>query len=117
MGAGRAVHETRAAGVAAGRERGMTERRMITETSVPSFARHVRFRFNKQRNQWVVLAPERLLVPDETSVEILKFLDGKATVGAIVDALAEKYDAPRDVIVRDVIDLLQGLTDKGFVVT
>jgi pyrroloquinoline quinone biosynthesis protein D len=50
-------------------------------------------------------------------VEILKLLDGKVTVGAIVDALAEKYTAPRDVIGKDVTELLQGLADKGFVVT
>jgi pyrroloquinoline quinone biosynthesis protein D len=95
----------------------MSERHIITESSAPTLAPHVRFRFNKQRDQWVILAPERLLVPDEPSVEILKLLDGKVTVGAIVDALAEKYTAPRDVIGKDVTELLQGLADKGFVVT
>jgi len=94
----------------------MSERVIIGGDSVPDFAPHVRFRFNKQREQWVVLAPERLLVPDQTSVEILKLLDGKATVAAIVDALAEKYNAPHEVIARDVTELLQGIADKGFIV-
>lgn len=95
----------------------MSERVIIDEESAPNFAPHVRFRFNKQRDQWVVLAPERLLVPDETSVEILKLLDGMATVAAIADELAQKYNAPREVIGRDVTALLQGLADKGFIVT
>lgn len=95
----------------------MSERVIINEESAPNFAPHVRFRFNKQRDQWVVLAPERLLVPDETSVEILKLLDGKATVAAIADELAQKYNAPREDIGKDVTALLQGLADKGFIVT
>lgn len=117
MGGGRETHEAAESDrVKEARDR-MGVRTIITEESAPTFAPHVRFRFNKQRKQWVVLAPERLLVPDETSVEILKLLDGKATVGAIVDALAERYNAPRDVICNDVTELLQGLADKGFVVT
>jgi pyrroloquinoline quinone biosynthesis protein D len=95
----------------------MGERVIIHEESAPKFAPHVRFRFNKQREQWVVLAPERLLVPDETSVEILKLLDGKATIAAIADELAQRYNAPREVIGRDVTALLQGLADKGFIAT
>jgi pyrroloquinoline quinone biosynthesis protein D len=95
----------------------MSERIIINEESAPNFAPHVRFRYNKQRDQWVVLAPERLLVPDETSVEILKLLDGKATVATIADELAQKYNAPREVIGKDVTALLQGLADKGFIVT
>lgn len=95
----------------------MSERVLINEVSAPNFAPHVRFRFNKQREQWVVLAPERLLVPDEPSVEILKLLDGKATVAAIAENLAERYNAPREVIEKDVTALLQGLADKGFIVT
>lgn len=95
----------------------MSDRVLISETSVPSLPRHVKFHFNKQRQQWVVLAPERLLVPDETSVEVLKLCDGKASVDAIVGSLVEKYNAPPDVIRRDVVELLQGLADKGFIVT
>ena len=34
------------------------------------------------------MAPERLMLPDEQAVEILKLVDGKANVGGIVEALA-----------------------------
>jgi pyrroloquinoline quinone biosynthesis protein D len=117
MGGGRDDDETAAPSFPSVPGIRMSERQVITESSAPSFSAHVRFRFNKPRDQWVILAPERLLVPDEPSVEILKLLDGKMTVGAIVDALAEKYNAPHEVIAKDVTELLQGLADKGFVVT
>ena len=95
----------------------MTDRVLIDEDSVPKLPVHVKLRFNEQRKQWVVLAPERLLVPDETSLEILQHCDGEVSVSGIVDVLAEKYDAPRETIGKDVIELLQGLADKGFVTT
>jgi pyrroloquinoline quinone biosynthesis protein D len=95
----------------------MSDKVVVDEGSVPRFPRHVKFNFNKQRQQWVVLAPERLLVPDETSVEVLKLCDGTASVGAIVATLIERYNAPPDVIRKDVLELLQGLADKGFIVT
>ncbi len=92
----------------------MGERIIVSAASIPMFPRHVKFHFNKQREQWVILAPERLLVPDETSVEILKMCDGTASVDSIVKALAEKYNAPHDVISRDVTAMFQDLADKGF---
>ncbi len=95
----------------------MTDRVLIDEDSVPKLPVHVKLRFNEQREQWVVLAPERLLVPDETSLEILQHCDGEVSVSGIVDVLADKYDAPRETIGKDVIDLLQGLADKGFIAT
>lgn len=95
----------------------MNDRVLIDEDSVPKLPVHVKLRYNEQREQWVVLAPERLLVPDETSLEILQNCDGEVSVSGIVDVLAEKYDAPRETIGRDVIELLQGLADKGFIVT
>jgi pyrroloquinoline quinone biosynthesis protein D len=93
------------------------DRVLVDESSVPRFPRGVKFSFNRQRQQWVILAPERLLVPDDTSVEVLKLCDGTADVNAIVATLIEKYNAPPDVIRKDVVELLQGLADKGFIVT
>jgi pyrroloquinoline quinone biosynthesis protein D len=80
------------------------------------FAAHVRFRFDKVRERWVVLAPEKLLLPDESAVEILKQVDGARTVDAIVGDLAARFDAPREVIATDVTALLQDLADKGILV-
>lgn len=95
----------------------MKDRILISEESVPKFSSHVKLEFNKQREQWVVLAPEKLMVPDETSVVILKFCDGKSTIRGIVDKLTAQYKAKREVISRDVTGLIQDLADKGFMVT
>ncbi len=88
------------------------ERTTIQAASVPRFAPHVRFRFDKKRERWVLLAPERLLLPDEIAVEVLKCCDGERTVSAITDELSRRFDAPRERIGTEVTRLLQGLADK-----
>ncbi len=90
----------------------MNERVTITETSVPGLPVGVKLRFDKQRDQWVILAPERLFVLDNIALEIVKRCDGKASVAEIVTDLADTFSAPRDVILKDVGALLQDLADK-----
>jgi pyrroloquinoline quinone biosynthesis protein D len=85
------------------------------ETAIPSLAAGVKFRFDKLRDAWVVLAPERLFLPDEQAVEILKLVDGTRSLGLVIDELATRFDAPRDLIAGDVGTMLQDLADKGVV--
>lgn len=82
-------------------------------SSAPAFNRGFRLRHDTVRNSWVVLAPERLFVLDDTAVEVLKLVDGTRTVPAIVDALATRFAAPREAIAADVDAMLQDLRDKG----
>jgi pyrroloquinoline quinone biosynthesis protein D len=86
---------------------------MTGEAAVPVFATGVKFRFDTVRNAWIVLAPERLFLPDEQAVEILKLVDGTRSLGAIIDDLATHFAAPRDLIAGDVATMLQDLADKG----
>ena len=88
---------------------------MIAEDMVLGFPRHVTFRRDEVRNRWVILAPERLLLPDDTAVEILQRLDGKRSVAQIIDMLAVDFNAPRPDIAVDVVEMLQDLVDKGMV--
>jgi pyrroloquinoline quinone biosynthesis protein D len=90
----------------------MSERGSVAGDVVLRFAPHVRFRFDETRRAWVVLAPERLLLPDEQAVEILQLIDGERAVDGVVDELVRRYDAPRDVIAGDVVKMLQDLVDK-----
>ena len=76
--------------------------------------RHTKLKFDETRQVWVILAPERVLSPDEIAVEVLKLCDGARSVADIVDQLAAKYAAPREAILTDVIAMLQDLADKGF---
>src|SRR5262245_19250081 len=93
------------------------DRLIISETSVLRLAPHIVFRFDDTRSRWIIMAPERLMLPDEQAVEILQLVDGQARVGAIIDSLAQRYtQAPRDLIATDVAAMLQDLADKGCLV-
>lgn len=95
----------------------MKERLVIVDGSVPRLVPHARLQFDEHRDRWVVQAPERVLVLDPIATEIVQRCTGDATVTAIVDELAGKFAAPRDVIARDVNALLQDLADKGVMTT
>src|SRR5689334_15219438 len=86
----------------------------VSETSRPVLPRHAKLKFDETRQVWVILAPERVLAPDEIAVEVLQLCDGVRDVGAIADTLAAKYAAERDTILADLIGMLQDLADKGF---
>jgi pyrroloquinoline quinone biosynthesis protein D len=85
----------------------------VGTASIPRFARGVKFRRDSVREAWVVLAPERLFLPDEHAVAILQLVDGERSVEAIVEALAKQFAAPAEVISADVVEMLQDLADKG----
>lgn len=86
----------------------------ITEQSRPVLARHAKLKFDESRQVWVILVPEKVLVPDEIAVEILQLCDGVRNVDQIIDVLAAKYAADRAMIGADVIAMLRDLADKGF---
>ena len=91
----------------------MSDRAVVGEDSVPRLVRGTRLQFDKHRDQWIVQAPERLFVLDAIALEIVQRCDGVAAVHAIVDELAGKYSAPRELILRDVNTVLQDFADKG----
>ncbi len=86
---------------------------MTDASRVPRFASGVRLREDAVRGGWVVLAPERLFMPDEHALAVLQLVDGVRSEAVIVDSLAAIYDAPRDLIAGDVAVMLQDLADKG----
>jgi pyrroloquinoline quinone biosynthesis protein D len=86
----------------------------VSEQSRPVLPRHAKLKFDETRQVWVILAPERVLAPDEIAVEVLQLCDGVRSVSDMVDMLAEKYVADRGAIATDVIAMLQDLADKGF---
>ena len=93
----------------------MSDPAAIDEASLPRLRRGVRLRFDSRRDAWVLLAPERVLVPDEVAVEILKRCDGATSVGAVVDELSRTFEAERDVIAADVVAMLRDLAGKGMI--
>lgn len=87
---------------------------IITVNSRPVLPSFVRLQHDKARDRWVILVPERVLVPDETAIEIVQMCDGVKSVRDLVDELAKKYNADRALITVDVLAMLQDLADKSF---
>jgi pyrroloquinoline quinone biosynthesis protein D len=85
----------------------------MSEAAAPRFRPGVKFRFDEVRQAWVLLAPEKLFLPDPVAVEILRRVDGRRTTGEIVDDLAAAFAAPRETIARDVAAMLADLAAKG----
>ena len=93
----------------------MSGRTKIDASSTPRLARHARLRHDEKRGRWLINAPERVLMLDDIAAEILRRVDGEASVETITGALAEAFGAPVEEVGRDVVEMLQDLADKGFV--
>ena len=88
----------------------------LAEADRVALPRWVRLHFDKVRDRWVLLAPERVLFPCATSVSIIERLGTGRELGELVDGLAEEFEAPRETISGDVRRMLQDLADQGFLV-
>ena len=91
-------------------------RLILSAQSTAKLARHVRLKHDAVHQQWLLLAPEKILTPSETALEVLQLCDGIRTVQAIADELARTYDAPPGAILADILPVLQELADQGYVV-
>ena len=89
------------------------ERPKVNPEGRPKLESFVRLQYDDTRERWVLQAPERVLVLDETSKDIVVLCDGKRSIGDIVDRFVAVYEAPRDVIAHDVMAVIQLLKDKG----
>lgn len=80
--------------------------------STPHLPRHVRLHFDTVRGAHALLSPEKVLWPDETSLAILRRLDGVSRLDAIARDLAEEYEADPQDVLSDVIAFLQDWSDQ-----
>lgn len=87
----------------------------LDDAAVPYLPRGVRLQDDRVRGIRVLQAPERAMQLDAVGDAILSELDGAASLGALIDRLAQKYDAPRDQIAEDVRGFLNGLIDRRMV--
>lgn len=79
------------------------------DRALPAFPRGVRLHWDKVRDAWFLLAPERALALDQIAAAVLREVDGATSVGEIVGRLATAYDAPRAQVAGDVQKLFRGL--------
>jgi coenzyme PQQ biosynthesis protein PqqD len=87
----------------------------LSGATCPRLPRGVRLKHDDVRDEWLLLAPERVLKTDAIAVEILKRCTGERSIDAIVDDLASVYLADRSRIDTDVRALLSDLAAKRFV--
>ena len=80
----------------------------------PALANFVRLQYDGARERWVLQAPERVLVLDDSGKAIVERFDGVTSVDEIIDALAAEYDAPREMIDHDVRAVVGLLEEKRF---
>jgi pyrroloquinoline quinone biosynthesis protein D len=78
----------------------------------PRLAPGVRLHFDKTRDAWVLLCPERVIEAEGPASEILRRCDGTRSVAAIIDELTAIYAAERTVIAQDVTEMLTELAGK-----
>lgn len=91
-------------------------KRLIVEAVTrPVLPRYVRLHHDAGRGRWVLLAPERIIEPNEIALDVLQLCDGARTLTAIAEELASAYDAPSAEIQADITELLQDLADRGYI--
>lgn len=83
--------------------------------SIPRLKPGVRLHFDRVRDRWVLLAPERILALDEPARAILEKIDGTTPLADIAAQLAREYEADAGYIEADAAALLRDLSDKGHV--
>ncbi|QQX92024.1 pyrroloquinoline quinone biosynthesis peptide chaperone PqqD [Gluconobacter sphaericus] len=86
---------------------------VVVDGAALSFARGHRLQHDRVRGVWIVQAPEKAFVVEGAAPHILRLLDGKRSVGDIIQQLAIEFSAPREVIAKDVLALLSELTEKN----
>ena len=70
----------------------------LTESDRVALPAWVRLHFDRVRDRWVLLAPERVLFPCATSVTILEHVGPGRALGEVVTVLAQEFEAPRETI-------------------
>lgn len=84
----------------------------LDDTATPRLLSGVRTRFDKVRDTWVLLAPERTIRLDPIGAAILAEVDGERPFSEIVSRLATAYDAPAERIATDARAFLSGFVER-----
>lgn len=83
-------------------------------TDIPTLPRGVRLHWDRVREGWVLLAPERAITLDRIGHAILSEVDGARSFDEITAGLAARYNAPQDRIAQDSAAFLGALLERRF---
>ena len=85
----------------------------IQQTDFFALAPHHRFQWEEAQNSYVILFPEGMVKLHGGAGEVIKRLDGKATVGDVVDDLKATFPDAED-IESDIIGMFELALSKAW---
>jgi coenzyme PQQ biosynthesis protein PqqD len=86
----------------------------MNDASRPTLVPKARLRYDRQRDAFVLLWPERGLLLNRSASEILQRCRGHQSLSSIVNALSWQYpDTRRHTIEEDVHGLIRDLSRRG----
>jgi len=85
----------------------------IQDADVYALAHHHRFQWEEAQSSYVILFPEGMVKLHGGAGEVLKRVDGKATVGEIVADLKATFPDAED-IEKDIIGMFELAIGKGW---
>jgi pyrroloquinoline quinone biosynthesis protein D len=88
----------------------------VSIQSHPALRRHVRLQYDRVREAWALLSPEKVFWPNDVSLDILRLCSGEHSVAEMIALLADQYTTDQEEIAPDVFAFLQEWSDK-FLVT
>lgn len=91
----------------------MTEAAQITDDTVFALGRYFRFQWEQAQQAHVLLYPEGMVKLSGSAGEILKRVDGNASVGAIVEDLEKSF--PGVDLRKDVTGFLEVAHGNGWI--
>jgi len=87
----------------------------IDESISLQLGRGVRLRRDVERESWTLMAPEKVIVLDEIAHQVIvEVVESDGVLAGVIDRLSQLFDAPREEIAVDVIEMLQSFVDKQF---
>ena len=91
----------------------MNDALKIDESISLQLGRGVRLRYDGERESWTLMAPERVIVLDEIAHQVIvDIVDSDGVLAGVIDRLSQLFDAPREEIATDVIEMIQPFVDK-----
>jgi pyrroloquinoline quinone biosynthesis protein D len=82
----------------------------------PRLARKARLRWDERDSAYYLLWPERGMRLNETAAAALELCDGTHTIQEIVQVLAGRFGADRDVVAQDVETFIAQLRSRALVI-
>ena len=87
---------------------------LIKHSDVYAIAFHHRFQWEEAQQSYVILFPEGMVKLHGGAGEVIKLVDGKATVGEIVTALKLKFPDAEN-IEKDIIGMFEMAYNKAWI--